>query len=62
MIVQEHVYSIDEAAKILRVNPMTIRRMIARGEIEAHRVGKQYRIPRTELEKFLGRRQQQEDR
>jgi excisionase family DNA binding protein len=53
MLMHEQVYSIDEAARILRVNPITIRRMIARGEIVSHKVGKQHRIPRSELEKFL---------
>lgn len=53
MIVQEQVYSIDEAARILKVNPKTIRRMIDRGELISHKVGRQHRIPRAQLEKFL---------
>jgi excisionase family DNA binding protein len=62
MIVQEQVYSIDEAARILKVNPKTIRRMIERGEIRSHKVGRQHRIPRSEIEKFLsGEAQKPED-
>ena len=62
MIVQEQVYSIDEAARILKVNPKTIRRMIDRGEIVSHKVGRQHRIPRSELDKFLdGGQQKKED-
>lgn len=59
---QEQVYSIDEAARLLRVNPMTIRRLIKKGEIKAQKVGKQYRIPRSEIDKFLdGGQQEKED-
>ncbi len=62
LAMQEQVYSIDEAAKLLKVNPMTIRRMIQRGEIRASKVGKQYRIPRSEIDKFLdGGQQKKED-
>ena len=56
---QEQVYSIEEAAKLLKVNQMTIRRMIKRGEIHANQVGRQYRIPRSEIEKFLTGGQQE---
>lgn len=59
---QEQVYSIDEAAQMLRVHPDTIRRMIKRGELQANRVGRQYRIPRSELEKFTDGGQKKEGR
>lgn len=52
MLVQE-VYSIEEAAKLLKVSHKTIVRMIERGEIRTNKVGRQHRIPRSELEKFL---------
>jgi excisionase family DNA binding protein len=54
MIMQEQVYSIEEAARLLKVHPDTIRRMIKRGEMQSRKVGRQYRIPRSEIEKFLG--------
>lgn len=58
----EQVYTIEEAARILKVNPRTVNRMIARGEIRANKVGRQYRIPRSEIEKFLdGGQQKKED-
>jgi excisionase family DNA binding protein len=63
MLMQEQVYSIEEAARLLRVNPMTIRRLIKKGEIRAQKVGKQYRIPRAEIDKFMdGGQQEKEDK
>jgi excisionase family DNA binding protein len=62
MTVQEQVYSIDEAAQILKVSPKTIRRMIDRGEIKSHRVGWQHRIPRSEIEKFSHDGEEKEDK
>ncbi len=45
--------TILEAAAILRVHHATIRRMIKRGELPAQKVGKVYRIPRAEVERYL---------
>jgi excisionase family DNA binding protein len=52
---KEEVYTIAEAAKILKVSEETIRRLIASGELQARRVGRQYRITREALDQFLGR-------
>lgn len=38
---------VEEAAKILRVHANTIYRAIKLGEIPHHRIGNQYRIPRS---------------
>ena len=51
----KEVYTIAEAAKLLRVSDDTIRRMISSGELEAHQVRRQWRIPKKALEKYLGR-------
>ena len=40
----EEFYTIDELAKIMKVERRTIKRAIERGEIEAIKIGKQYRI------------------
>lgn len=59
MIMQKQAYSIEEAAQILDVHPDTIRRMIKRGELFATKVGKNYRIPLSEIDRLLGRGPQQ---
>ncbi len=53
MLMQEQVYTIDEAAEALRVHPDTIRRMIRKGELRYSRVGRQYRIPQSEIDRLL---------
>lgn len=42
--------SVTEAAERLHVHPATIRRMIARGEISAKRVGRVWRVDPSDLE------------
>lgn len=46
-------YLVEELAEKLRVNKMTIYRRIKAGKIEAHKIGKEYRISRGTFEKFL---------
>lgn len=47
--------TIDEAAEQLRVDPVTIRRLIARGELPACRIGRTalIRIDQADLDKLL---------
>lgn len=47
------VYTIAEAAKLLRVSESTIRRMIDNGELQAFKVHNQWRIRRDVLERFM---------
>lgn len=44
--------TVTEVAKVLRMTSQAIRDMIRRGEIKAARVGRQYRIPRSEVERI----------
>ena len=44
--------TVDETARILRVNPITVRRYISSGRLGAVRVGRRVRVPRDSLEKF----------
>jgi len=44
--------SIKETAKTLRISEATVRRFIASGEIRAVRVGEQWRIAETEIERI----------
>ena len=53
----EEMLTTDEVAKILRVNVKTVRNWIATGELVAIDIGNEYRISRTNLNKFLENRQ-----
>lgn len=46
----------DEVAALLRVSRKTIYRSIRNGELIAARVGRQYRIPRRNIDLFLASR------
>ena len=46
-------YLVDELADKLRVNRMTIYRYIKAGKLEAHKIGKEYRISKTTFNAFL---------
>jgi excisionase family DNA binding protein len=45
--------TVAEAASMLRVNPITIRRHIARGLLPAIRVGRGVRVRREALDQFI---------
>lgn len=42
-----------EVAAMFRVSYMSIMRLIHRGELRSIRVGRSYRIPRDEVERFI---------
>lgn len=46
-------YTAEEVAELLQVNKETVLRMIRTGRLAALRLGKGYKIPRTELDKLL---------
>jgi excisionase family DNA binding protein len=45
--------TVDEVASELRVKPETVRTWIRAGELEAVDLGREYRIYRADLNKFL---------
>lgn len=51
----EESYTIEEAARILKVSEDTLRRKIKSGEIEVFRVGRLIRIRKDVLDKLMGR-------
>jgi putative molybdopterin biosynthesis protein len=53
---EEQYYSIEEVAKMLKVAYLTVYRWIRSGKLEAVKAGKQYRIKKRELEKFIERK------
>ena len=46
------VYTTEEVAARFRVNVRTVRRMIRAGKLKAVRVGKEYRIEESEIERI----------
>jgi excisionase family DNA binding protein len=51
----EHLLTTEEVAEYLRVDVVTIRRLINRSELSAYRVGGEYRFAESDLENYLQR-------
>lgn len=49
----ESLLTVSEVAKLLRVSSMTVYRMLKNGNMAALRVGKKYRIKKSEINKFI---------
>jgi excisionase family DNA binding protein len=45
--------TVAEVAGMLRVSSMTVYRLIKAGDIRALRVGKSYRVPEDEIDRYL---------
>ena len=56
--VDKEFTSIADVAEHLDVNARTIRRWIDKGDLVAHRFGRQLRISRTDLEAFVRMRRE----
>jgi putative molybdopterin biosynthesis protein len=52
---QDQYYSIDEVAKMLKVAYLTVYRWIRSGKLISSKAGKQYRIGKIDLDKFIGK-------
>lgn len=50
----EEFYRVNEVAEKLKVHPRTIRRKIEKGEIEAVKIGRQYRIKKEPIDELYG--------
>lgn len=50
---EELYYSIEEVAKILKVTYLTVYRWIQAKKLISYKAGKQYRIKKSDLNKFL---------
>lgn len=53
---EQKYYSRQEIARIFSVNPMTIYRLIRRGDIKAIRIGNDYRVSEDELKEYMKRK------
>ena len=47
-------YTVDQVAKLIDLHPKTVRRHIRSGRLIANKVGTQYRVSQSELNKFIG--------
>jgi excisionase family DNA binding protein len=50
---QEVFYTVKELAELLKVNPMTVYRLVKRKELGCHRIGRAIRFHRDEVERYL---------
>lgn len=53
---EDSLLTVGEVARVMRVSNMTIYRLIKSGQMAAIRVGKNYRIRRRDVEKYLSDR------
>ena len=53
MKIENDFYTTVELAKMLKMNVMTIYRYIKSGKLVAHKFGKEYRVSKVDLERFL---------
>ena len=52
----EPLLTVGEVAGLMRVSNMTVYRLIKSGQLGAIRVGKNYRIRRTDVDRYLNER------
>lgn len=52
----EPLLTVGEVASVMRVSNMTVYRLIKSGQLAAVRVGKNYRIRRKDVERYLTER------
>ena len=50
---EEPLLTVGEVAQVMRVSNMTVYRLIKSGQLAAIRVGKNYRIRRKDVERYL---------
>lgn len=47
-------YTVKQVSEVLQVTPMTVYRLISRGELSAVRIGRCVRIAQSELDRLTG--------
>ena len=52
----EPLLTVGEVAQLMRVSNMTVYRLIKSGQLSAIRVGKNYRLRNTDLDRYLNER------
>lgn len=46
-------FTLEETAEYLKVDPRTITRWISSGKLKAAKIGREWRIPKSEIERLL---------
>ena len=49
----ERLMTTEEVAELLRIDPVTVRRLVTRGELTAYRIAGEFRFSPADLEKFI---------
>jgi len=52
---KKEFYLVEELADALRVSKMTIYRYIKAGKVKAYKIGKEFRIDKSEFQSFLNK-------
>lgn len=52
-LAEVRLMTVAEVASIMRVSKMTVYRMVHSGELPAIRVGRSFRVPKDEVDKYL---------
>ena len=52
-VMQDEYYTLKEVAKMLKISYMTVFRWVQAGKLKAVKVGKQHRVKKEILEKFI---------
>ena len=52
---KKEFYLVEELADALRVSKMTIYRYIKAGKVKAYKIGKEFRIDKSEFQSFLSK-------
>jgi len=55
-MVEDKYYSIEEVAEMLKVVYLTVYRWVQADKLKAYKAGKQYRIKKTDLDRFIERK------
>jgi excisionase family DNA binding protein len=53
MLKEKDFYKAEDLARVLEVNIMTIYRYIKAGRLKAYKIGREFRIDKTEFQSFL---------
>jgi len=52
----EQYFSIEEVAKMLKVAYITVYRWVSSGKLVSYKAGKQHRISKSDLDKFIAKK------